>query len=128
AEVVSASPYEHLTRADFDAVLDFVATGGYALKSYDPYPRLRKNEEGLWRIAHPRMAQQYRLNVGVIVEDPMVEIRLQAKGRPTGAGGRVLGQLGDYFVEQLTRGDTFVFSGQVLRFEGMRDDGAYVTD
>jgi len=127
AEVRSASPYGHLTRADFDAVVDFVATGGYALKRYDRYARLRKTEDGLWRIAHPRMAQQYRLNVGVIVEDPMVEIRLQAKGRPAGAGGRVLGQLEEYFVEQLTPGDTFIFSGHVLRFEGMREDGAYVT-
>jgi ATP-dependent Lhr-like helicase len=127
AEVKSASPYGHLTRADFDAVLDFVATGGYALKRYDRYARLRKTEEGLWRIAHPRMAQQYRLNVGVIVEEPMVEIRLQAKGRPTGAGGRVLGQLEEYFIEQLTPGDTFIFSGHVLRFEGMREEGAYVT-
>jgi ATP-dependent Lhr-like helicase len=126
-EVKSASPYGHVTRADFDAVVDFVATGGYALKRYDRYARLRKTEEGLWRIAHPRMAQQYRLNVGVIVEEPMVEIRLQSKGRPTGAGGRVLGQLEEYFIEQLTSGDTFIFSGKVLRFEGMRDDGAYVT-
>ena len=35
-------PYAALTRADFDAVVDFVATGGYALKSYDRYARLRK--------------------------------------------------------------------------------------
>ena len=126
-EVRSASPYGHLTRADFDAVVDFVATGGYALKRYDRYARLRKTEEGLWRVAHPRVAQQYRLNVGVIIEEPMVEIRMQSKGRPTGAGGRVLGQLEEYFVEQLTSGDTFIFSGHVLRFEGMRDDGAYVT-
>ena len=126
-EVKSASPYGHITRADFDAVVDFVATGGYALKRYDRYARLRKTEDGLWRVAHPRMAQQYRLNVGVIVEEPMVEIRMQSKGRPTGAGGRVLGQLEEYFVEQLTSGDTFIFSGHVLRFEGMRDDGAYVT-
>jgi len=126
-EVKSASPYGHIARGDFDSVVDFVATGGYALKRYDRYARLRRTEDGLWRIAHPRMAQQYRLNVGVIVEDPMVEIRLQSKGRPTGAGGRVLGQLEEYFVEQLTAGDTFVFSGQVLRFEGMREDGAYVT-
>ena len=55
-----------------------MATGGYALKRYDRYARLRKTEEGLWRIAHPRMAQQYRLNVGVIIEEPMVEIRLQS--------------------------------------------------
>ena len=48
----------------------------------------------------------------------MVDIRLQSKGRPTGAGGRVLGQLEEYFVEQLSPGDTFVFAGEVLRFEG----------
>jgi len=126
-EVKSASPYVYLTRGDFDAVVDFVATGGYALKRYDRYARLRRTDEGLWRVSHPRVAQQYRLNVGVIVEDPMVEIRLQSKGRPAGAGGRVLGQLEEYFVEQLTAGDTFIFSGHVLRFEGMRDDGAYVT-
>ncbi|HWD26248.1 MAG TPA: ligase-associated DNA damage response DEXH box helicase [Rhizomicrobium sp.] len=126
-EVRSASPYAHLTREDFDRIVDFVATGGYALKRYDRYARLRRTPEGLWRLAHPRMAQQYRLNVGVIVEDPMIDIRLQARGKPTGAGGRVLGQLEEYFVEQLTPGDTFVFSGNVLRFEGIRDDGAYVS-
>ena len=127
AEVRSASPYAHLTRADFDAVVDFVATGGYALKRYDRYARLRKTPDGKWRLAHPRLAQQYRLNVGVIVEDPMVDIRLQAKGRPTGAGGRRLGQLEEYFIEQLAPGDTFVFAGDVLRFEGLREDAAYVT-
>ena len=108
AEIVSASPYRDLTREDFDKVVDFVATGGYALKRYDRYARLRRTPEGKWRVAHPRVAQQYRMNVGVIVEDPMIDIRLQSKGRPTGAGGRSLGQLEEYFVEQLMPGDTFV--------------------
>ncbi len=126
-EVVSASPYRDLRHDDFDRIVDFVATGGYALKRYDRYARLRKTPEGLWRVSHPNVAQQYRLNVGVIVEDPMIDIRLQSKGRPTGAGGRRLGQLEEYFVEQLAPGDTFVFSGEVLRFEGIREDAAYVT-
>ena len=127
AEVASASPYRHLARRDFDRVVDFVATGGYALKRYDRYARLRKTPEGRWRVAHPRVAQQYRLNVGVIVEEPMIDIKLQSKGRPTGGGGRVLGQLEEYFIEQLGAGDTFVFAGDVLRFEGMHEDAAFVT-
>jgi ATP-dependent Lhr-like helicase len=132
AEVRAASPYAALTRADFDAVVDFVATGGYALKSYDRYARLRKMPDGpssknMFRLAHPRLAQTYRLNAGVIVEDPMVEVRLQSRGRPAGGGGRRLGQLEEYFIEQLSVGDTFVFSGEVLRFEGLREDAAYVT-
>ncbi|MBS0278025.1 MAG: ligase-associated DNA damage response DEXH box helicase, partial [Proteobacteria bacterium] len=126
-EVRSASPYRDLSRTDFDAAVDFVATGGYALKRYDRYAKLRKTPEGLWRVAHPNIAQQYRLNVGVIIEDPMIDIRLQSKGRPTGAGGRVLGKLEEYFVETLTSGDTFVFSGDVLRFEGIHENAAYVT-
>jgi ATP-dependent Lhr-like helicase len=126
-EVVSAAPYRALARADFDRVVDFVATGGYALKRYDRYARLRRTPEGKWRLAHPRMAQQYRLNAGVIVEEPMIEIRLQARGRPVGASGRTLGQLEEYFVEQLSPGDTFVFAGEVLAFEGMREDAAYVS-
>ncbi|MGH6872536.1 MAG: ligase-associated DNA damage response DEXH box helicase [Rhizomicrobium sp.] len=127
AEVTSASPYAHLPRADFDRVVDFVATGGYALKSYDRYARLRKNPDGRWRIAHPRVATQYRLNAGVIVEDPMLDIRLQARGKPVGAGGRVLGRVEEYFAEGLTPGDTFIFSGEVLRFEGIRENAAFVT-
>ncbi|HEX4636303.1 MAG TPA: ligase-associated DNA damage response DEXH box helicase [Rhizomicrobium sp.] len=126
-EVRKAAPYAHLTLQDFDAVVDFVATGGYALRAYDRYARLRPTGDGRMRLAHPRLAQEYRLNAGVIVEDPMVEIRLQAKGRPAGAGGRKLGKLEEYFVEQLSVGDTFVFAGEVLRFEGLRESGAYVT-
>ncbi|HVV65491.1 MAG TPA: hypothetical protein VHC42_08470, partial [Rhizomicrobium sp.] len=100
--------------------------GGYALKRYDRYARLRRTAEGKWRIAHPDVAQQYRLNVGVIVEEPMIDVRLQAKGRPMGAGGRVLGQIEEYFIEQLTPGDTFVFAGEVLGFVGIHDDAAFV--
>src|SRR3954466_14230588 len=127
AEIRSASPYHHVTRDDFDAVVDFVATGGYALRAYDRYARLRKTDDGRWRLAHPRLAQEYRLNAGVIVEDPMVEVRLQSRGKPAGAGGRKLGELEESFIEQLSPGDTFVFAGDVLRFEGLRETGAYVT-
>jgi ATP-dependent helicase Lhr and Lhr-like helicase len=126
-ETISAEPYRHLTRAYFDRVVDFVATGGYALKRYDRYAKLRRTPEGLWRVSHPRMIQQYRLNVGVIIEEPMLEIRMQGKGKPLGAGGRVLGRLEEYFIENLTPGDTFVFAGDVLRFEGIRDNAAFVT-
>ena len=126
AEVKSASPYTHLTRDDFDQAVDFVATGGYALKRYDRYARLRRTPDGLWRIAHPKVAQQYRLNVGVIIEEPMLDIRLQAKGRPTGAGGRALGRMEEYFLEQLAPGDTFVFAGEVVAFQGIRDNAAFV--
>src|SRR4029078_3773394 len=69
AEVRAAAPYSQLSRADFDAALDFVATGGYALKAYERFAKIRQDKAGKWRIAHPRVAPRYRLNVGTIVHD-----------------------------------------------------------
>jgi ATP-dependent helicase Lhr and Lhr-like helicase len=132
-EVRSAQPYANLTRPSFDRVLDFVATGGYALRAYERYARLRQAGAGRLRLAHPRLAQQYRMNVGTIVEAPMIKIRLAGRrgkhraGSAALAGGRVLGEVEEYFIEQLKVGDTFAFAGEVLRFEGLQNTDAFVT-
>ena len=42
------------------------------------------------------------------------------------AAGRVLGKIEEYFAETMTPGDTFLFAGEVLRFEGIRENEAYV--
>jgi ATP-dependent Lhr-like helicase len=133
-EVRTAAPFAGLARADFDAVVDFVATGGYALKVYERFAKIRPGKDGRYRISHPRIAQQYRLNVGTIVEETMIKVRLVRSGQgghgPTGAiarGGRILGELEEYFIEGLTPGDTFVFSGEILRFEALTEDEAYVS-
>ena len=131
AEVRSALPYAGLDRATFDRILDFVVTGGYALRAYDRFARLRPTDDGRLRLAHPSLASQYRLNVGTIVESPMIKLRLtrarnKNRGQPSGfAGGRVLGEVEEYFVEQLAPGDTFVFAGEILRFEGLQETEAY---
>ncbi len=131
AEVRSASVYSRLTRTEFDRVVDFVATGGYALRAYERYARLRRTDDGRYRLAHPRIAQQYRLNVGTIVEAPMLKVRLaKRRGRNRAAplqGGRVLGEIEEWFVDQLAPGDTFLFAGHILRFEGLSETEALVT-
>ncbi|MFN4353434.1 ligase-associated DNA damage response DEXH box helicase [Parvibaculum sp.] len=134
AEVRSAAPYRALTREDFGKVVDFVSTGGYALKTYDRFARLRPNAkaEGDMRLraASPAVIQQYRMNVGTIVEAPMLKVRMVKRGgrRPLGGmGGRYLGEIEEYFIDQLAPGDTFLFAGHVLRFEGLAETEALVT-
>ena len=134
AEVRSASPYARLTRAQFDRVVDFVATGGYALRSYERFARLRPTEDGRLRLAHPRLAQQIRLNVGTIVDSPMLKVRLvrpRAASRPGEprplTGGRVLGEIDEDFIGSLANGDTFVFAGEVVRLEGQSGSDAFVS-
>jgi ATP-dependent helicase Lhr and Lhr-like helicase len=134
AEVRTAAPYAELAREDFDATLDFVATGGYALHAYERFAKIRQGQDGRYRVANPRIAQQYRLNVGTIVEADMLKVRLvrsragsTGRSGPIGRGGRVLGEVEEYFVETLTPGNTFVFAGEVLRYEALVNDEVYVS-
>ncbi|MDM9619154.1 ligase-associated DNA damage response DEXH box helicase [Rhizobium sp. S96] len=125
-EVVSASPYADLDWETFERIVDFVATGGYALRTYERYARIRKTKEGRWRVSNPLVAQQYRLNLGTIVESPMLNLKMvkRGEGGRIGRGGATLGKMEEYFFEQLSPGDTFIFSGKVLRFEGIRENEA----
>ncbi len=112
AEVAAAGGYQGLSRQDFDDVLAFVATGGYALRSYDRYRKLEQGADGLWRLTDPRLARAWRMNVGVIQDAPMLKVRL---------GRRVVGEVEESFAATLTPGDTFLFSGRVLVFEAIRE-------
>ena len=129
-EVRAAAPYAALARADFDAAVDFVATGGYALKAYERFAKIRQGKDGRWRITHPRVAQRYRMNVGTIVEADMLKVRL-VRSRASGAmiprGGRLLGEVEEYFIEMLSVGDTFVFAGEILKYEALVEDEVYVS-
>ena len=116
AEVRRSAPYAGLSRRAFDDVLDFVATGGYALGAYERFKRLTVDERGRYRIAGPRVARQHRMNAGVIVEAQMLKVR---------AGGRTLGQVEEYFVNGLVRGDTFIFAGEMLAFNEVREMTVY---
>ncbi|MDB5490276.1 MAG: ligase-associated box helicase [Micavibrio sp.] len=117
-EVVTAWPYHTLPRRDFDDCLRFVEDGGYVLKSYDRYSRLRKNELGLYELVEPKLARQYRMNIGTIVEAPMLQVKM---------GRRKLGQIEEFFINHLTPGDTFLFAGNVVRFDGLHDMAVMVS-
>ena len=129
-EITSASPYAELSWEMFERAVDFVATGGYALRSYERYAKIRKTQEGRWRVSNPQAAQQYRLNLGTIVEATELNVRLvKRNARGTlGRGGLSLGKVEEYFLEQLVQGDTFLFAGKVLRFEGIRENECLVSN
>ncbi|MDH3231906.1 MAG: ligase-associated DNA damage response DEXH box helicase [Alphaproteobacteria bacterium] len=118
-EVRRAAPYADLPRKDFDDVLDFVATGGYALRSYDRWRRVVQNEDGRWLAASKTVAHQYRMNIGTIVETEMLTVRFRR--------GPVLGKIEEHFIQALVPGDTFAFAGRILAFEGVHEMSAIVS-
>jgi ATP-dependent Lhr-like helicase len=118
AEIRTASQYRNLSTETFARLLDFIATGGYALRAYDRFRRLVKTPDGTWRITHPQFATQHRLNAGIIVDMPMMDVRFK--------NGRRLGQLDEYFAASLAPGDTFFFSGMALEVEKADATDLYV--
>jgi len=160
SEMRSAEPYAQVDRKTFDAALEFVATGGYALKTYDRFAKIKRDQKGLWRVANAKIAQSYRMNVGTIVESEMLKVRLvqgrMAKARapatqtrfgtlyaptklasrgdatssytgPLRRGGRVLGEIEEYFLETLAPGDTFLFGGEILALQAIAENEALVS-
>lgn len=118
SEIRSASPYADVTKADFDAVLAFAEDGGYALKSYERFHRLKSTSKG-YTIASARQARRHRMNIGTIVEYAKLKVRRFPNMKSK--RGRNIGEIEERFVMNLTPGDTFVFAGEVLRYHGVRD-------
>ena len=109
-EIRSALPYSAMSDELFDRVLNFIRDGGYSLKAYDRFKRLTE-QDGVWRVSHPRFVAQHRLNAGIIVEATMLTVRFK--------NGRNLGKVEESFAAQLSPGDTFFFAGLSCEVERM---------
>ena len=120
-EIKRSGPYAALTRPEFDACLDFVATGGYALRAYDRWQRLKRTH-GKWHLRDPRAAALIRQNLGTIIDTETLKVRLKNR-----SGGTPLGEVEEDFAATLTPGDTFLIGGQVVRYEGLREMTVEVT-
>ncbi|MBC7799136.1 MAG: DNA ligase-associated DEXH box helicase, partial [Gemmatimonadaceae bacterium] len=121
-EIRAAAPYAMLSRTDFDDVLRFVEDGGYALAAYDRYRKLFRDADGMVHIRGDRMARMARMNLGTIVEMPLLKVRY------AGRGGGALGEVEEYFVSMMAPGDTFMFAGRLLRYVRIRETTVEVAD
>jgi ATP-dependent Lhr-like helicase len=126
----TCGPYADLPYEQFEEVVDFVATGGYALRTYDRFARIVKDREGFWKVRNALTAQRHRMNVGAIVAAGTLNVRIAS--RRGGAskqliGGRKVGEAEEWYFEQLTPGDTFLFAGQIWAFQGISGTDALVT-
>ena len=124
-ELRTAGPYRDLSWEDYEQVVDFVSTGGYALKTYDRFRRIVKGLDGLWRVRNEETALRHRMNVGAIVSPAMLSVRISSGRRSS--PGRKIGEVEEGYLEVLEVGDTFVFAGQVWRLMGVTGTDVLVT-
>jgi len=115
-QVLNASPYSGVDENTFKQLFSFTQDGGYALKAYERYFRLVE-EKGLYSPANKRVIMRHRQNIGTIVEAG----RLKVKRLRRSHQGKIVGEVEEYFAQQLSKGDSFYFAGETLVFEGIRD-------
>ena len=115
-EVQSVGAFSALSDAEFEECLQFCATGGYALRSYDRWQRLMKNPNGQWQLRDPRSTQMIRMNIGTIQDTDKLKVRLK-----NSRGGTPLGEVEENFAATLSFGDTFLIGGKIVRYEGLRE-------
>ena len=124
-EIRTSGPYRDLTWEDFEGVVDFVATGGYALRAYDRFARIVKGRDGLWKARNAETVLRHRLNVGAIVSPAMLSVRI-AMGRRARPGLKI-GEVEEGYLEVLEAGDTFIFAGRTWRLVGVTGVDVLVT-
>ncbi|ARU14892.1 ligase-associated DNA damage response DEXH box helicase [Croceicoccus marinus] len=113
AEIRSTLAYAWVDAGVWQRVLGFVENGGYALRAYDRFKRITREEGGWWRLTHPEHAARHRLNAGIILDGEMLTVRFR--------NGRSLGRVEERFAASLSPGDTFQFAGLDLEVEVIRE-------
>lgn len=118
AEVRSAWSYRHLSDAQWQWALDFVARGGQSLTVYPEYRRVLADTQGVYRVPDAALARRHRMSIGTIVSDASMQV--------TFLSGSKIGTVEESFIARMQKGDHFLFGGRVLEFIRSHDMTAYV--
>jgi ATP-dependent Lhr-like helicase len=116
-EVRTTYAYRNLSDDDWRWAIDFVTSGGAALRAYTHYGRV-VFEHGRYTVASAQIARQHRLSIGTITSEGMVQVAF--------VKGGVLGAVEESFIARLRPGDQFVFAGRLLELVRVKDMAAYV--
>lgn len=109
-EILSTWPYRKYKKEKIQKIISFLENGGYSLEKYDQFKKLKKTKNGNYVISSEKFIRQYKMNVGTIIEGQMLEVKLKNKK---------LGKIEEWFVQKLESGDTFIFGGEVLKFNSI---------
>ncbi|MBR36353.1 MAG: DNA ligase-associated DEXH box helicase [Rhodobacteraceae bacterium] len=115
-EIKQIGAYKNLTHEEFKECMGFCIDGGYALNRYEQWHRLKLDPSGNLILRDPRIANKIRMNVGTIQDTETLKVRTHRR-----SGGKPLGEIEEAFAASLTKGDTFLIGGKIVRFESLRE-------
>ena len=117
-EVKNTFCYADITIDEWRELLQQITGGGKALEQYDEYKKVEVDEHGLFRIKNRRIAMRHRMQIGTIVSDAMMKIKMM--------NGGYIGMIEEWFISRLEPGDAFTFAGRNLELVMAKEMTAYV--
>ncbi|MEO5589992.1 MAG: ligase-associated DNA damage response DEXH box helicase [Gemmatimonadaceae bacterium] len=119
SEVRTTDAFADLPDDEWQWVLDFVSSGGSALKGYPEYSKVVPGANGeSWKVHDKTIARRHRMSIGTIVSDAHITVQYLRGAR--------LGSVEESFIARLAAGDRFVFAGNPVEFVRVRDMVAWV--
>ncbi|MEL6802590.1 MAG: ligase-associated DNA damage response DEXH box helicase, partial [Bacteroidota bacterium] len=112
-QIRSTYAFASLSDDEWSWCLDFIVTGGSSLEAYDEYRKVIV-EDGLYKVDNRRVATMHRLSIGAITSEQVLRVKYLTGG--------TIGTIEEYWVSQLSPGDTFWFAGrnlELVRIRGM---------
>lgn len=116
-EIKSTYCFRDLQENEWNDVLQFLVEGGKALQQYDDYKKI-EIIDGLYKIQSRRLAMRHRMNIGTIVSDVMLKVKM--------VSGGFVGVIEEYFISRLEPGDSFTLAGRNLELVQIKDMTAFV--
>ncbi len=117
-EIKTSYTYRNLSDEDWNWVLQFVTTGGKALKRYEDYQKVSIDDDGLYVMTNKKISRRHKFSIGTIVADPALKVRFITGG--------YVGTVEESFIAKLKPGDTFLFAGRWLEYIRLKELTVYV--
>ena len=111
-EVRTTYSYGNLSEFEWQWAIDFLSSGGEALKAYDDYHRLHFDGTQ-YKVINKNVTRLHRMSIGTIIGDTSLQVQYMQ--------GRKVGQIEESFISRLKPGDKFTLGGKVLEFVRLRD-------
>ena len=117
-EIKGTYCFRDIAVEEWNAILQQITGGGRALENYDEYKKVEIDEKGLYRIRNRRIAMRHRMQIGTIVSDAMMKVRMM--------NGSYIGMIEEWFLSRLEPGDAFTFAGRNLELVMIKEMTAHV--
>lgn len=105
--------FQFITKEEWGWCIIFITQGGKIGAQYEEYHKVVRLPSGVLIVENRRIAMRHRMNIGVIISDAMLKVKL--------VSGGYVGSIEEYFISKLQPGQKFVLAGRVLELVRIKD-------